>query len=1677
MTTTSSSTKEEPISPWNKALPYDILPHQDAYLDTIRQGLQLAILAQDYDGSVVWAKNLNAFISLKYHMKLEDRLFFVKSLYAIATADGMNLVHTNNFAATCAKLLKSFAGWMLEVQWKPLWMILRRVFFPRGSERVLPADANNAAGVVALVKAARRFFTKSSTAEILEELLPDINPHNIPHMFKIVGMLNLFLPTDQPPAPLSAHKVEFYWIPTLFSLWSLVGSIPKFTVLFLDIFSRLTDPHPPLYTPSQLQYIFTAGLLLLEIPVGNDQDGGGMKVNLSCPPVDDLNAYGTPVEVFARFVVANVAKGNGVMELLGALVKAVEGFYNPSNFGKWSFKLGGLLRHLSGEFLKRWKKEQKQDCKTPIHLRLTDEIKKEFVGLLRGPAYLAMFGKHNMLVHSAASAIQKLCMLEPDMMIPRLLERIYPALENLTEVHRTSSSIAVLGPIASTLISRTTYPSGAQHTSMAAMFINNVLMMVPVWEVVGGAGGMETELEEGVRLSTAEFGEWGRAFLERVFVCLENLPQNHGSAGTQKQDVEGSLLSILAQVCEILFVQSSPEISKMLLNRLSISHSPYHTNRYQGYRSISSGPEERFHANAIKSIHSASHCSHQEELEHGASSTTSLPTSSHPFAFANMSDANLHWNQSILMNVVSFGGECLLKHKATLVETIRLQISTSGLTFTYPENYTSVDPAKWRDDAYMRTSHQHWGEFENCVCEELMEFYVGICEEKLRGIVDNEGSMTSDGKRESAFEMCRWITVARCSCRYIPETHPEHHAVKTLRERLGRLLDGDVVKCVVTFLANRGVEGWKVGRGLNEYRYMKKLASGVENGKRHPRFLIMQRVANVRSSASSKSTPHRILPRPSNSTHRIPYHKTLHARCLAIPQHPQLRQDALGRVIAPYPQLKQKVFVDLLTQLQKDGIEDHVAEGVLMCMRKKTFVENFSLRAWGRVGLLFDVLSRPLLEVKPNILELKRKLFLEALQLDDARAGEFLAAAVDYVKTKNTLKPEIYSNLVDGILSRLNSSTLHWRSVAMSVNLLELIVREDVPVKGELVGYTVQALISEHPTARTVSLSLMKRLLVILKRRAKKSGVSRTKELSRVVGREMEESLETDRYLRESVEESGVEVMTLHDSNIVGWYCWPKEVKLYREAPPSFDAPAGPFTLTHLPFHDPSSSNALQYLLAVITQPSFWVSLASFFSLETSRPDEPYNPSVTALVRLLASQYEDRFLDAFVGAVEPMLLEFGDRWKQKAACEMVAGLVRGMKHWTRTRRGRVWGWLTPLLGRALQGVTVETLGYWGEFISNVCASRDIRRVLPLVDAIFSWKLDPTSTNFFMESKKLLLLRVLYSVFNWRLSGLTTTLLRDLLAHIRHPFKQVREALGSAIDDAIHARFHVSATNVEELLLRNLNGDGVCGDVVPKEFDEEVRGMLGEVFENMKCWRMEEGRRSSALVEGDYVNASKTFLSAFCTSTNQTRQSHDFSYLPLLYPELLHMLSDSDPDLQSLSTIVTNMYPTQLHPPLFRPRHTSSPQYADRPNPCSVEAVGVVDGVAGLMMADGRVEVRQMAGVTLSGLVRCSQREAVDALKAKFYATLKSTKPAKKRSTLPALPDWMPEILVTLAGCVGDLAPVSTTVSKMFSEFRRTQHLLTFRLQHQDTWREDMLKFDEDQLSVLSDLLISASYYA
>jgi len=67
-----------------------------------------------------------------------------------------------------------------------------------------------------------------------------------------------------------------------------------------------------------------------------------------------------------------------------------------------------------------------------------------------------------------------------------------------------------------------------------------------------------------------------------------------------------------------------------------------------------------------------------------------------------------------------------------------------------------------------------------------------------------------------------------------------------------------------------------------------------------------------------------------------------------------------------------------------------------------------------------------------------------------------------------------------------------------------------------------------------------------------------------------------------------------------------------------------------------------------------------------------------------------------------------------------------------------------------------------------------------------------------------------------------------------------------------------------------------------------------------------------------------------------------------------------------------------------------------------------------------------------------------------------------------VPPFMPPILMELSTHLNDPQPTPLTIKKSLQEFKRT---------HQDNWQEHKTKFTEDQLVVMTDLLVSQNYYA
>ena len=161
----------------------------------------------------------------------------------------------------------------------------------------------------------------------------------------------------------------------------------------------------------------------------------------------------------------------------------------------------------------------------------------------------------------------------------------------------------------------------------------------------------------------------------------------------------------------------------------------------------------------------------------------------------------------------------------------------------------------------------------------------------------------------------------------------------------------------------------------------------------------------------------------------------------------------------------------------------------------------------------------------------------------------------------------------------------------------------------------------------------------------------------------------------------------------------------------------------------------------------------------------------------------------------------------------------------------------------------------------------------------------------------------------------------------------------------------------------------------------------------------------------------------------------------------------------------------------------------------------VTSIVQRLLKDERVEVREKASKVLGGLIHCSFISHESSLKLleqfKQEVSKKIRKKQKENEDIATfqsiqtkavlrrhagvlglsafvhscpydIPGHLPDILMILADHLHDPQPVPATVKNVFQEFKRT---------HQDNWAEHKQKLTEDQLTVLTDLLVSPSYYA
>ncbi|KAF2162796.1 hypothetical protein M409DRAFT_26651 [Zasmidium cellare ATCC 36951] len=469
------------VFPYTKYLPYETETREgrEQDLDEMIKHLYVSVASGDFvPGAVHWTKEIRGCMSLKFDLTKIQRIALVKLYYELALAPGLEYSVSERFASMFMVLTKRKhylrPGKDLTLDWRPLYKELKVFVLPsESSTQNTYSSKRNARTLTKLCTFAQLFFDPQEIPAMMEEFLPFFSMSFSEHAFVVLGLFNLMLPTAAPPTDDPKLQPQYY-LPTYFHLWSTINRSMMIDMRFLDIFSRQARdclgaeqvPFGPsgIFTEEQSSLIFTAVLRLLEIPVG--------QANTPYSPTVDLGA-GTglfldrdprkhPVShSIARWIVMSLSpkcleadNQKSILHQLEGLIEGIETFFHPSNSGAWTKPLAQLVYYLADFFVMRWNREQSAEYDVPEDRKLNEQVRHRFVLCLREVVFMGIYAKSGTAMNYSLSTLQSLAFLEPTLILPGALQRIYPAMQGLVEVHRTISSIRALQML-SRIIART----------------------------------------------------------------------------------------------------------------------------------------------------------------------------------------------------------------------------------------------------------------------------------------------------------------------------------------------------------------------------------------------------------------------------------------------------------------------------------------------------------------------------------------------------------------------------------------------------------------------------------------------------------------------------------------------------------------------------------------------------------------------------------------------------------------------------------------------------------------------------------------------------------------------------------------------------------------------------------------------------------------------------------------------------------------------------------------------------------------------------------------------------------------------------------------------------------------------------------------------------------------------
>uniref|UniRef100_T1JZ44 Uncharacterized protein n=1 Tax=Tetranychus urticae TaxID=32264 RepID=T1JZ44_TETUR len=685
----------------------------------------------------------------------------------------------------------------------------------------------------------------------------------------------------------------------------------------------------------------------------------------------------------------------------------------------------------------------------------------------------------------------------------------------------------------------------------------------------------------------------------------------------------------------------------------------------------------------------------------------------------------------------------------------------------------------------------------------------------------------------------------------------------------------------------------------------------------------------------------------------------------------------------------------------------------------------------------------------------------------------------------NKANRDLYESFVHSLVDSIESGKLHWRHLQFAFLLLQSLIRKDIKFPIEGVRILVKNLINDHISIRRICIN---GVAAILRQHKRKIEFEHT-----FVDYNSDDVKSCDwLYIRPEIDYMDETVWKstkfVNSTFISPTYCPHEGVKYYT------DAQALP--ARNLDSVGPDEAVILEFFLdkAKVTK------LLDFITLDDKKTSL-LGPRRYKLFQGLFCNFGITPLDCFRDFLENMTLETKDNI-HKCGCDILTGLVRGSKYWPYKDIISLRQFLEPVMKKLLKIISRETTEHYVEFCSFGFRRLDGRRFSWLLSYLIEDPLcsnDTAATSFQSFSRLKILSDVLTSQC-WRAMPYIRLLFDHILKHnhLKNSYQNIRQLIGCSLTQLL--QFDNDFFNSANKTLQNY----------PK-IDE----LLAVALPELEAACINDKHNSVDEFDKDCSN----LVTTICYWIHPHLSLNPFITRPLILQlvpivcEIKYRAKDDELTAsahEALNSIgqcsinekfinaalgvcqkmkVNKSWHTRVCVISFLQLMVSSNLFTLMNDP---ERNQTVANLIFDLLQDDRLEVREKAAGLLGGLIHYQfikvDKTLINRFKRKCARKLTrstqnfgydSSELNEKHGGALGLcsivhaypydvPEFLPDVLMFLGDHLHDPQPIPTTIRKALSDFKRTHH---------DNWRQHKEKFNEDQLAIITDLLVSPNYYA